>query len=229
MLAGCPPDALKSLLPNAAVSAGFTRRVNFVFAQENDRLIPWPKVVDMNHPGLISDLRSISDLRGVFNFSPEAVTAFTDYYIKSRTVKDFQDEAEASYDTTRWTHAVKLAMVLSASRSNDLIISREDFITASRKIEECGASLKHVFRGIGESDFASIIDRVIRYLEWKSSPQAGERCGASRAEILKENWRHIAPPDLDLALSSLVGMGIVDEVVAGHQLIYRMRERHVNG
>jgi hypothetical protein len=217
VLAGCTPDALVDLLPSAAISAGFTRRVNFVYTKDNGKLIPWPDAVDLADQGLVKDLQTISLLRGEYKWSPEAKQRFTEYYIKTRTVKDFQDEAEASYDTTRWAHATKLAMVLAASKGDSLVISEEDFVTATQRIDECANTLKNVFRAVGDSDMAGVTDRVVRYLEIKHR--------ASRAEILRDNWRHMSSQVLDIVMSTLIGCNMVDEITSGHQSLYQLRNR----
>lgn len=213
LLAGCSSEALIELLPSAAIGGGFTRRVNFVYAADNDQLIPWPENVAFLHEGLIEDLKKISMLQGEFKWADETKQAFSDYYIKTRSTKEFQDEATASYDTTRWAHATKLAMIVSASRGNDLVIRKDHFAEACDRIDECSKTLKQVFRAVGDSDTAGVTDKVLRFVEMKGM--------CSREEILANNWRHVSNQTLDVVLTTLVAAGLLAENYIGTRILYQ--------
>ena len=216
LLAGCSPEALIELLPSVAVGGGFTRRVNFVYAKDNDQLIPWPdESVSFVHEGLVADLKHIAMLSGRFDWSPGARRLFEAYYTVTRTSKEFQDEATASYDTTRWAHATKLAMIIAAAQRDTLIIEEEDFAEATKYIDQCSETLKSVFRAVGDSDMAGVTDKVLRFIEIKGM--------ATREEILGNNWRHMSGQILDIVLATLVSGGILDEVYSGRTMLYQLR------
>ena len=40
---------------------------------------------------------------------------------------EFDDEATTSYTTSKWAQVTKIAMAFSASRGDDLIITKQDF------------------------------------------------------------------------------------------------------
>ena len=216
LLAGCTPDALIELIPSASVGGGFTRRVNFVFASDASKLIPWPNEDLPIHEGLWKDLRLISLLAGKFTWEPEAIQLFEDYYRKTRgNIADFQDEATASYETSMFAHAIKLAMVLSASRSNDLVISTTDWLEAVLRIDKCGETVKKVFRAVGSSDLAGVSDRFLRYIEVRGV--------VSRQDVLANNWQYMTRQDLDMVVATMVAGGIIEEIYQGNQVLYRLK------
>lgn len=212
MLAGSTQEWLISSIPSNAVGGGFTRRVNFVFAKERQKPIPWPS---LNHgavrSNLVNDLRHISQvLKGEFTFDPSARLLFEEVY---QTLPDeFDDEATTAHKTSAWAHATKLAMALAAARDDKLCINKEDMEIAIKRVGDVTTSLALVFRAVGESDLVSAGDRVLRFLEAKGF--------ASKSEILRSNWRHISAFDLDIVLATFVSGNLVSERSQGNQILY---------
>lgn len=216
LLAGCTPDSLIELLPSASVSGGFSRRVNFIYAADTNQLIPWPTENLPVHDGLWKDLRSISLLYGKFKWEPAATHLFEDYYRKTRgNMADFKDEATAGYETSMFAHAIKLAMILSVSRGDDLTISVEDWKEAEKRIDACSQTVKRVFRATGSSNYATVTDRFIRYLEVRGV--------ASRQDVLANNWQHMNAQDLDMVVATLVSSNIIEEIYQGSKVLYRLK------
>jgi hypothetical protein len=103
-------------------------------------------------------------------------------------------------------------MALSASRSEDLLITEGDVKTSIEKTEEVADDLRVVFRAVGESDLVSGSDKVIRILEAKGF--------ASRQEILQFCWRHITSNQLDVILATFREAGMVEERYVGKKTLY---------
>ena len=125
------------------------------------------------------------------------------------------DEATAGYETTMFAHAIKLAMIISAARSDDLIISPDDWVDATQRIDECGKTIRKVFRAVGASDYAAVTDRLIRFLEMRGI--------ASRQDVLANNWQHMNSQDLDMVIATLVGSDIIEEIYQGSKVLYRLK------
>ena len=219
VLAGSAPEWLVKSIPSDAVGGGFTRRVNFIYAKDKAKSIPWP----VNHQGfrdsLVDDLRHISSvLRGEFHFSSEAKVSFDKLY-SDCTPDEFDDEATSAYKTSKWAHATKLAMVLSASRGDDLVIRKEDFDAATVQVEIVLKDLAMVFRAVGDSDLVNASDRILKFVEMKGY--------ASKGDMLHANWRHITSEDLDRILMTFVQAGIIAEVSRGNKILYRIIQQQV--
>src|SRR5439155_10459186 len=142
-----------------AVSGGFTRRVNFIYAKGEAKKCAWP----VNHQGsndkLIQDLRYIgSHLHGEYKFENAARPLFEKYHDES-TASDFDDEATANYKTSRWVQALKLSMAIAASRRDELVLTRDDFAEACARVDEVVSDIPIVFRAVGESDLVVAADK----------------------------------------------------------------------
>jgi hypothetical protein len=214
LLGGTTPEWLTSAIPHSAVSGGFTRRVNFVYAKDKRQKIPWPSI---NHSNvwlnLVEDLRYIANLVGEVKFDAQARKLYEKYYqSKACDANEFDDEATAAYKTTKNIHAIKLAIVISVGETDSLVITEKHLETAIRAVEGVEATIGLVFRSVGESDLAVACDRVLRFVETKGYAQ--------RSDILRANWRHISHNDLDVILATLMQAGMIREHTQGHKIMY---------
>jgi len=211
LFGGSAQEWLVKSVPGDAVGGGFTRRVNFVFASKKDKKVPWPTNHRSTTSALVDTLRQISMLRGEFTFAPGARHLFEDYY-NACEPDEFDDEATASYKTSKWANATKLAQVLAASRDDNLVITEQDFQLAMEKTEEVSKDLRLVFRAVGESSLAGASEKVIRFLE--------ARGFASRSEILASNWRHFTSNELDVIIATFREANMLYERVVGNKTLY---------
>ena len=81
---------------------------------------------------IVDELRKVAMLKGEFKESPESYAIFDPWYQK---MKEAEDTRLGGYVARKGDHATKLAMVLSASRSNDMIISGRDMERAIHMLE----------------------------------------------------------------------------------------------
>ncbi len=204
--------------------SGFTRRVNFVYEGDNSKRIPWPIARNGNDPvrdSLINDMRHISQLQGEFTFAPDAIPVFEAYY-RNRVIDEFLDEATSTYEVTKWAHASKLAMVISAARGDDKVISKKDFESAMVAVERCSEDLKKVFRAVGDSELTVATEKVLRFIEMKGF--------TSRQEILGALWRDIGSTTvLDMILATLEQGHLVLVEDKGGKTMFRCHPKTTRG
>ena len=216
LLGGSAQEWLVKSVPADAVGGGFTRRVNFVLATKKDKKVPWPSLTVASTDDLVEDLRSISLLRGEFTFTQGARARFEKYYLSCEP-NDFDDEATCVYKTSKWANACKLAEVISAARTDSMLINELDWQIAQDKIEEVTEDLKMVFRAVGESSMASASEKILKFIETRGY--------ASRADILARNWRHVTSNDLDVIIATFREAGTILERVVGNKTLYFIKEK----
>jgi hypothetical protein len=213
LLGASTPEWLISSIPSNAIGGGFTRRVNFVFGKDRSKNLPWPS---FNHSGarsaLIEDLRHIGQLQGEYSFAPLAKPIFERLYQES-TPDDYDDEATTAYKTSKWAHATKLAIVLAASKRDQLVIEEEDIRDAEERINEISKDVPMVFRAVGESDLVAAADRILRFIE--------ARGYASKDEIMRTNWRHVSLEDLDRILAAFLEGHLIVESSQGGKRTFK--------
>jgi len=228
LLAGCTPSQISFLFPTRSVGGGFVRRCNFVYEADEKCKIAWPPERTVSDPirdALVNDLRHISQLQGSFAFDPVAKKIFTDYYNSTNT-DEFADEATASYETSRPYHALKLAMALTVARSDKLVINFLDMQHSINMINRCTEDLKRVFRSVGDSDMAIVMDKVIRYIEMR------EKRGlfTTRQELMGALYRDVGSnQNLDLILASLEAGHVIRVQQRSGITVYRIVKTQPTG
>lgn len=123
LLAGTDPRNLK-VLPEEAV-AGLIGRLVFVTASEKRKPIAWPHPTDDDarlYDLLKYDLHTISQLRGEISITPDAHARFEDWYVHHATTKEEDSRLDAFRERCHDT-ALKLAILLSVSRCDDLVLT----------------------------------------------------------------------------------------------------------
>lgn len=213
LIGGITPGQLAEVIPSASIYGGFTRRCNFVYADKGGVKKPFPDKNTKVNQVFVDELRHISTLSGEYRFSKRAAMVYESYYLMDNT-NEFDDELTQNYNTTRWVHATKVAMCLSASRSDILEISEADMLQAITLIDECGSNLQKVFRAVGDSELVMATDKVLRFIESKPA--------CTRSEVMSHLWRDIGSTQvLDVIMATLEAGQMVVAKSIGSQSVYK--------
>lgn len=220
LLGGITPGQLAECLPSKTIAGGFTRRCNFIYEAQSAPKITWPRPDVRVNQDFVDDLLDISTMRGEFVLSNDAKLLFEQCYNQDFS-GEFDDEATLAYNTSRWVHATKVAMCLSAAKDSLKIIHKFDLQLAWDLINECADDINHVFRQVGDSELAVVLDKVVRYIETKGY--------ASRQMILAALYRDIGSTQmLDVILATLEQGGVIlgHQGPAGHTLFKVPKIKH---
>ena len=210
LLAASVPDFLKNANKEIAlvISGGFTSRCLFIYAEEQSKDLPWPEPLKKNvaskalYDDLVHDLKEISTLRGDFKVSAGARILFEDFLKKNRAAASRDDsEAVANFRARVKAHVLKLAMVLSASRSNNMVISDIDMQNSISEIQKVTKTLELLFRGAGDSLDASAAARVENVVDKYGM--------VSKKELLRILRRHVTSETLDRVLFVLTHVEVL--------------------
>lgn len=220
MLGGCTPSQIALLFPSQVVGGGFIRRCNFVYEGDQSKFVAWPperSAADPVKQKLIDDLRLIGQLGGRFSFDPVASKQFKDFCATIGS-DEFADEASAGYETSKPIHVLKLAMALTVARSDAMIISFVDMMQAIQMVNKCADDLKKVFRAVGDSEMATVIDKVIRFIEAKSKLSY-----VTRPDLMGALWRDVGSnQNLDIILATLEAGSIIRTESRSGITIYKL-------
>lgn len=169
-LAGCTtPSWIAENFPQHMIGGGFASRCLFVYADKKEQLVAYPdEAVDRNYDGtghrLIQDLEHISvKLVGEYKLSPDAREYGRAWYAEhhNNSAKNFEASLYGGYIARKQTHTHKLAMILAASCSDDLIITRDNLETATQMVSDLEPDMSKVFESIGQADIANHAQEII--------------------------------------------------------------------
>ena len=171
IIAATTPKLLQESMPNAMVGVGLSSRIIYVYEDKKSKILmseglnsvskktDFIKEHNEMEEKLIEDLHSIHLLKGVFECTEEYYERYVSWY--KQTENDIlvgnpciDDEKFSGYVARRATHLRKLCMILSASRSDSMIIEEEDFDLALRILKETEVNMPATFSRIGRSNLA---------------------------------------------------------------------------
>lgn len=173
MIACTTPAWIAGNFPEYVIGGGFTSRCIFVYAEEKSKLVAYPHLVVP--PGmkelqkaLIADLEHISvHLVGTYNLTPEAIKWGELWYAEHYSAKpeNLTDDRFGGYLARKQTHIHKLAIVIAASRRDELIITAEDLMHACGFVTDLEQYLPEVFARIGRSEDALKVDKIFHQVK----------------------------------------------------------------
>lgn len=176
LMAGTTPHWVADNMPQAMIGGGLSSRCLFIYGDQKERYTAY--VDEMIKAGdnelrtsLIQDLEQIAMLTGPFVIDSAARDWGRGWY--ERFWKDaasrMDDQMLEGYAARKQTHMHKVAMVLSASRSDSLIITVEDLQLANQMLEDLELDMHRVFSRIGRTEDSMQAERFIDYVRRKGT------------------------------------------------------------
>jgi hypothetical protein len=168
LLGGTTPDLIQSSLPIESIGGGLTSRIIFIYEEKKAKLVTMPvqtsKELELREL-LVYDLEKISMLSGKFNYTKGFIDLWTEWCINAEKHPPFYDSKFEGYMGRRRTHLMKLSMIMSASHGrHDLNLTADDLQEAIETLNEAEVKMEGVFKGVGKSDIASLINRSTNFL-----------------------------------------------------------------
>lgn len=168
LIACTTPGWLTKNAGKYAVDGGFFSRTVFVYAEKKRKVIAYPEAFDQgaHEKLLLKDLDRISKMKGIFTLDEEALEWGTAWYEELHTVPPphLASEMFQSYISRRQAHLHKVAMVVSASKRSDMIITLEDMVIAEDLLMKAEIDLKLIYQAIVTSDKVQAYTLIIKYM-----------------------------------------------------------------
>lgn len=155
----CPPEAL---------GTGVLSRLLFIYSDPTDIKITWPEdVPDDADAWLVKRLRDIKDtMKGVITKTPEASKIMAKMY---HTYPGIEDARFGDYSARRFTHLLKLAMIIAVADLRTCITER-DALEANTILS---AAEKHMPKALGEfgkSRYSDVSNTIMNILNVAVKP-----------------------------------------------------------
>ncbi len=175
---GCTTPAwIAQNFPEYMIGGGLTSRLLFVYADQKVKYIDYPfRHVPKNfldtRESLIRDLERIAGLCGPFTLTEEAIVWGEAWYERFHKVESklIDETLLGGYINRKQTLVHKIAMCLSVSQSDDLIITKEHLERAVGLITELEAEMPKVYSRIGLSQESAAGLQAVAYLKRMGTP-----------------------------------------------------------
>ena len=165
IIAATTPAWLSTALPENAWAEGFSSRLLLVFSQERLKIDPWALSSrdEILESQLRSDLIEVHNLWGQLSFEPEVAETFKNWYMQDCPPVPDHPKLE-HYLPRRHIHFLKLCVIFSCARSNELIVRIEDYQQAMDLFLETEATMPDVFKSMKHGSDSNVIDETYNFV-----------------------------------------------------------------
>jgi hypothetical protein len=205
--AGTTPDWISRALPLDTIGIGLAARVIFVY-QDTPRIRkPFPKLTPEQiklEELLTNDLIHISQLSGEYIMDEEALQLYEEWDLQNQKERINPDVHLAGYYERKPMHVIKIAMILAASRKDELVITKNELQQALGLLEAIEPRMSKTFAGVGKNPLAADIVGVLETIQ--ANP------GIPYAMLLDLFKHSVRREELDEVLGVLVSTGKIKMV-----------------
>lgn len=165
MLGACTPAYLMQTLPEGAWDQGFMSRTILVYTGERQirSLFADTSVDGEEENALKEQLERIGNIYGEIKFSPEAAKLVDAFHMSGGEPKPEHPKL-ISYTIRRTVHLLKLCIVASMSRSDELLIREDDYNRALGWMLEAEACMPDIFKAMAQGGTGKVMEEAWYYL-----------------------------------------------------------------
>lgn len=166
IVAGTQPQYLRVLLPEEAFGMGFFSRFILVYAPQAAKtsIFNAPEKNKDQKAKLHQDLMRIVTLTGEFKLEEDAKEYYEQQYIDDFPPKPEHPKLQ-HYCGRRLVHVLKIAMALSASESDDLVITKSHIRSALAMLHDAEQFMPQIFKEMATHGFADTNMEVHQYAQ----------------------------------------------------------------
>jgi hypothetical protein len=164
LLSGSTPSNLMHTLKDYVWEQGLMSRVIMIYADDRPLIDvfntpPMPKPANLIH-----DIKIINTLMGEFQYTDDFAKAMHNWkLLKLAPIPDHPKLVH--YNTRRWAHLLKLTMIASVDRSNDLMLEVQDFNRAMGWLLEAEGHMSLIFQVGSIAPDSRIMDEVVHFIK----------------------------------------------------------------
>lgn len=209
---------------------GMYRRYMIVYERDRGKIVANPFLFQRDSQlksNLINDIQIISSLSGPFTMDEGGLDAYVRFYTNqceqesTGDLKLMQDDMLRGYVSCRATHLRKVAMVMSASRSQDMIITAEDIERALKIMEATERNMPRAFQMEHSSSTSDVVKQLRAYIDQNKS--------ASRDRIWQAFYMTVDPYMIEKAMKVIEAMNVYDVTFKGSTAVYNVRKSEADG
>lgn len=213
LLGATTPEWVAENMPESVIGGGFASRVIFIYEEKVRRRQLFYDNLNQHDLAqtqrrLQEDLIHIAEnINGEFEFSPEAKEFMEQWYDETADAGDAASYKLHGYYERRPAHVFKVAMLLHAAYSDDLIIQKSDLELAIGQLELLEEKLPRVFQNIGHNPHTVDIYRILEYIT--------EYGKIKKEDVLRQFMSAATPSMIDELIMGLANAGFIGIRVIG--------------
>jgi hypothetical protein len=221
LIGATTPELIQLALPQETIGGGFASRVIYVYGDTKSKIVPFPILSEeekLLRTNLIIDMEHIRSLSGEFRMHEDFLISYGEWYVEHCQKPALADHQLASYLERRPTHLRKLAMIMSVSARDDMVLLPEDFTRSLDLLVRTEANMPKVYRAHGRSNVADLFPRLLGTIAAKRK--------VKYSALLSSFYRDVSDEELRDMLRTLSSMGTIKlERIEGEMDLYVVFQR----
>jgi hypothetical protein len=155
LVGGTTPSWIRDSFDRWSKEGGLVNRIVFLYENRKRQSIAWPKRAKQPDEkvwnALVADVVTMTRLNGPFTITEEAYTFGEEWYKDyDKKLETGKFDAVLGFRDRKQTHVLKTAMVLSVSRRDTMVITKDDIAEAIEIVTRVEADLNQVFSVVDE-------------------------------------------------------------------------------
>lgn len=214
LIGATTPTLLSSALPRDAIGGGLLSRMILVYESRKGKRVEVPYLTDEElklGKLLLADLEQILSLSGDFRVTEGFLRKWSDWYKWSDENPPFEDERFGGYIERRAIHVLKLCIIVSASRSNDMIITDKDLERAISLLGEVEQRMPIALSGVSRTEITSLAIKVWSYIAMKRV--------LNYRDLQMRFIHELTNEELDKIIATLQATGIIKMSMTGNNTL----------
>lgn len=170
ILGGNTPTGFSAAFPIEILGQGFFSRTLMIYGDRTRDKITWPEPPDAEHTAALlvalREIKTVAISTGKMRLSDEAKNLLDTIY---RSWKDLDDARFESYSNRRFTHLLKLCMIVAAIRLSDTI-QPDDVVYANTMLSYAEHFMPKALGEFGKARHADVAHKILQILENSHEP-----------------------------------------------------------
>lgn len=219
LIAGTTPSYLNNIMPEGAWDQGFISRVILVYSGESPLKDLFNAEVTKTKPfqDLVNDLKIIAALFGKMGWEEEAADAMSEWYRKRNP--PIPDHPKlVHYNTRRTAHCLKLCMIASASRGDDLTVRLEDYQTALGWLLDAEREMPDIFKSMTQGGDSRAIEDCWHYCY---EVYIKEKKNVPETRLWNFLVQRVPSHNIERVIKAMTNTGLLEKQIDGYKPMAR--------
>lgn len=195
LIGATTPDWIARSLPLDTVGIGLTSRVLFIY-QDTPRIKkPFPELSKEQfelETILARDLQRIALISGQYILDSSAKSYYENWYVtKHQGERPITDPRLTGYFERKPMHILKVAMLVSAARKDDVVLTEEDIKDSMALLEHIEPAMEKTFAGVGKNPLTQDLQQTLEMITSQPGIEFGQLLDLFKHSLRKEEMEEV--------------------------------------
>ena len=226
LLAACTPSYLMHVLPEGAWDQGFLSRTMLIYSGDRQlrSLFAETKFDSGELEALKEQLTHISNVYGEIKFTQESAELMDKFHLSDGHPKPEHPKL-VSYTIRRTVHLLKLCIVSSMSRSDELVVTEEDFQRGYDWLIEAEHMMPDIFKAMSQGGAGKIMEEAWYYI---FTTYSKEQTPVQKHRLIKFLQERVPVHNIETTINMMEQSKMIEKMLTPGGSAYKPRGKVAN-